>query len=130
MNHQTIQEQISLLIDNELHAEEQSSVFRHLSECGECRTYFQRTQRVSRAMHQLPDRSVPRSMDQKFGILGAGLQERPTVSVRSAVVSIGAVLLMTVFIYIIGTAQAEVGMQQYHSTVSPAPFTTGSTEVR
>ncbi len=130
MNHQTIHEQISLLIDDALDAEEQSTVFRHLSECEECRTFFQRTQRVSRAMQRLTDTPVPEAMDQKFGILGAGLQVRPTGSLRSALVSVGAVLVMTVFIYIIGTVQAEGGMQQYHSTVSQAPFTSGSTEVR
>jgi anti-sigma factor RsiW len=135
MNHQTIQQQISVLIDDVLDAEEQSTVFRHLSDCEECRTFFQRTQRVSRAMHRLTDSPVPDAMDQKFGILDAGLQVRPTASLRSALVSVGAVLLMSVFIYIIGTVQAEGTMQQYHNTVSPVPYTsvdhrTTSPEVR
>lgn len=130
MNHQTIQEQIGLLIDDALDTEEQSMVFRHLSECEECRTFFQRTQRLSRAMHRLPDVPVPHALDLKFSMLGAGLQERPASPVRSAVVSIGAVLLMSFFIYIIGTVQAEATLQQYQSTVSPVPSASISPEGR
>ncbi|MDP1675299.1 MAG: zf-HC2 domain-containing protein [Bacteroidota bacterium] len=123
MNCQTTKEQISQLLDNELRAEELQPMFQHLSECEECRKFFLQTKDIHDSAKTLEYITAPKVIDQKFAVLGMEQQQsflsrKFTISVPSAIYSIGAVIVLMLFIYVSGTIQEKQIAEQYRQTMS------------
>ena len=131
MNCQTTQEQISQLLDNELHAEELQPMFHHLSECEECRAFFLHTKEIHDITKSLKYIAVPEVIDQKFAVLGMEQQQsflsrKFTISVSSTIYSIGAFIAMVFFVYVSGTIQEKQIAAQYQQTMNlTIPFGAG-----
>lgn len=124
MNCQNTKEQISQLLDNELSAGELQSMFRHLSECEECRTFFLRAKEIHDSIQSLEYSTAPNEIDQKFAVLGMEEQSHSifsrkfTISVPSALYSVGAAIIMSLFIYVVGNIQEKSLLSQYQQTMS------------
>ncbi len=123
MSCQTTQERISQLLDNELLSEELQPMFQHLSECEECRTFFLHTKEIHDSAKSLEYVAAPKSIDQKFAVLGMEQQQsflsrKFTISVPSALYSVGAAIVMSVFIYVVGNIQEKSLLSQYRQTMN------------
>ncbi len=134
MNCQTTKEQISQLLDNELHSEELQPMFQHLSECEECRTFFLHTKEIHDSTKSLEYVAAPKAIDQKFAVLGMGQQQsflsrKFTISVSSVITSVGAVIALVLFIYVSGTIQEKQIAEQYRQTINLSmPYGAGSSD--
>lgn len=87
-----------------------AAVFRHLSDCSECRKFYVETNAVHSAMHRFPYVKTPAELDRKLSVLGmeSGTPHKKvsvTFSVPSALYSVGAVLMLLLFIYAMGSFQ-------------------------
>lgn len=124
MNCQNYQEQISQLLDNELPAGELQPMFRHLSECEECRKFFMQTKTIHDSVRGMEYVVTPNEIDQKFAVLAMGQKQQSllsrqfTISVPSVIYSIGAVIVLSVFIYVSGTIQEKYIAEQYRQTMN------------
>ena len=124
MDHQSFQEQISQFMDNELPKEQQQALFRHLSECELCREFFSDTKTIHDTVKELAYDPVPHEMDRKFEVLGmketaSHFRNRTlTISIPTAVYSIGAVIMMTLFMYVVGNIQEKNLSDQFLQSVN------------
>ncbi|NUN69366.1 MAG: zf-HC2 domain-containing protein [Bacteroidetes bacterium] len=123
MKHRSTKEEISLLIDNELTLPQQRELFLHMAECDDCRTFFLHLSSIRSAAGRMAAGTVPEELDRAFSALAMGSQRgitrsaTVTLSLRSVVYSIGAVIMMTLFIYAAGTIQEENLAQQYKQSI-------------
>jgi len=123
MNHQSNKESISLLIDNELSPQQQRELFLHMAECDDCRTFFLHASVIRHAAGSMAAVSVPDELDRKFSALAMESKRSAigsasvTVSLPSILYSLGAVIMMTVFVYVVGTIQEESLAQQYKQSI-------------
>jgi hypothetical protein len=124
MNHDINKEQISQLLDNELAGGFVQPLFQHLAECEECRTFFLRANAIQEAAKGLKPVSVPGEIDRKFSVLAIGdqrstiLNRTITISIPSVIMSVGALIMMTLCIYIIGSIQEKNLTAQYQRSDS------------
>ncbi len=124
MNCQTTKEQISQFLDTELRSVELQSMFLHLSECEECRTFFIQTKEIHDGVKSIEYIAAPEIIDQKFAVLGMEqtqqsiLSRRFTISVPSALYSVGAAIVMSLFIYVVGNIQEKSLLSQYRQTMN------------
>jgi len=132
MNCRTSKEQISQFLDNELPKELLQPLFQHLGGCEECRNFFVQTKAVYDVVKKLEYADVPKEVDEKFSVLGMGgkksslMNRKFTVSVSTALYSIGAFIGLLLFIYISGTIQEKQIAEQYRQTVNLSlPYDTG-----
>ncbi len=76
MTHDQYQEQISRLLDNDLHVEESTSLFTHLAACQECREFLQSCLEVRSGLAAdalTSPASVDRKLHQQFSSLSASM---------------------------------------------------------
>ena len=124
MDHQSIQEQVSQFLDNELPTSMLQPMFQHLSECDVCRTFFVNSNTIHDTAQKIKEENAPEPLDRKFVALGmtkaiSKFQNRSlTIPVPSVVYSIGTVIVMTLFIYIVGSLQEKNLLSQYRQTMS------------
>ncbi len=123
MNCQTHKEQLSLLTDGALSAEHLPALFRHLSECADCRNFFLHVKVIHETALRMPPAAAPDAADRIIRTLTLGAETPPmvnttfTVKASSALFSLGLVILMTVFIYGMGKVQEQEMSRQYVRTV-------------
>jgi hypothetical protein len=136
MNHMEWKEQIGLLMDNELPEASTPLLFGHLAECIECRHYFLRSQTIHNAAQRLERAPVPEALDKKFGVLSMGAQPQKTpertitLSVPSLVYSLGTMVMLTFFIYLLGSLQEKSLAAQYrHSMSGPGAYQQSSSQM-
>lgn len=103
-------ETISEMLDRAAGDETLAAVFRHLSDCADCRKFYADTHAVHEATRRFQHAKAPAELDQKLGVLGmeSGYPHKKisvTFSVPSALFSVGAVLMMVLFIYAVGSIQ-------------------------
>ncbi|MBI2428913.1 MAG: hypothetical protein HYV29_08985 [Ignavibacteriales bacterium] len=116
--------QISQFLDNELPQELLQPLFYHLGECEECRNFFVRTKVVHEGAKNVEYAAVPKELDEKFAVLEMGeknvslMNRKFTISVPTAIYSIGAVIVMVLFIYVSGTIQEKQIAEQYRQTMN------------
>jgi len=132
MNCQTTKEQISQFLDNELHDEELQPMFHHLGECEECRKFFLQAKEICDSAKTLEYLTAPNEIDQKFAVLGMEQKQKSilsrqfTISVSSVISSVGAVIVILLFIYVSGTIQEKQIAEQYRQTMNLSmPFSAG-----
>ncbi len=124
MNCQTTKEHISQFLDNELRSEELQPMFQHLGECKECGTFFLHTKEIHDSAKSLEYVASPKGIDQKFAVLGMEqpqksiLSRKFTISVSSAIYSVGAFIAMVLFIYVSGTIQEKQIAAQYRQAMN------------
>ena len=110
--------------DNEATDAELKELFLHLSESEESRTLFVDMKRVNESLMQKPDFEFPKEIDQKFAVLGMKEKHQPilsrqfTISVSSAIYSVGAVIVMSLFIYVMGAIQEKEIAERYRQTMN------------
>ncbi len=134
MNCQTSKEYISQFLDNELSQNFLQPLFLHLGECDECRNFFVQVKSIHDSVKKLSYLPVPESLDQKFSVLGLVKKNEPlmnrklTVSVPSAIYSLCALVVITLFMYSVGSYQEKSMASQYRQTINavretPSGFT-------
>ncbi|MDD8016863.1 MAG: zf-HC2 domain-containing protein [Bacteroidota bacterium] len=100
MDCQTSKEYISQFLDNELPQELLQPLFRHLADCGECRTFFVHTKSIHDSVKKLEYVPVPESLDQKFAVLGME-EKKVSVLFKNNFVSIPTAILSVIFAFMI-----------------------------
>ncbi len=133
MNCLTTKEQTSQFLDNELHTEELQPMFHHLSECEECRIFFIQTKEIHDKAKILEYFVLPDEVDQKFTVLGMSenkqsiLSRQFTISVLSVIYSVSAVIVMSLFMYVMVIIQEKNIAEQYRQTMNlSVPYGAGS----
>lgn len=108
--------------DNDLTDAEEEMLFLHLSRSQESRTVFAALKTVYGALQHPAAVTYPASLDRKLGALNVGqnvprpMQKSITISIPSAVYSIGAVVMMSFFIYVVGVIQERnISAKYLHS---------------
>jgi hypothetical protein len=135
MSHESIQEMISQFTDDALPQEELPGLFRHLSECEECREFFVHTKKIHDGMKQLIPPVVPAELDKTFSILKIGVPDRPllersfTLSVPSILLSVIAMSLFSIAVVLSfdpppqsGPAREQQSFNEFQSPYSSAPL--------
>jgi anti-sigma factor RsiW len=98
------EQRISRLRDGELPQEESAEVFRHLAECGECRSFFHQLQALDRALNDVavavPDATAVRASAFPVAVPSRRLWERrvalrlPVAAILLCVIIAGVVALL------------------------------------
>ena len=78
MKHDEFQEQISRLVDNDLHEEESTSLFTHLADCHECREFMQSILRLRSGLaadSATPSAAIDNKLRQRFSSPAAAMSK-------------------------------------------------------
>lgn len=124
MNCRTTQEHTSLWLDEELPPEELTPLFAHLAGCELCRDFLTRAKAVHHAAQRMNVIAAPELLDKKFGVLAMGIERQHpsgktvTISVPSVLYSVGAAVMMLLFIYVFGSYQERNIASQYQQPVN------------
>lgn len=134
MNHEQVLERSSQFLDGELPTSEQAEMFRHLSECGDCRTMFERMLRVSRAAQRMLPVSVPPALDQKFAaltpVIGSPRFLERRVSVPAMLLSFIAVMILSVSILVTAADRRSETTAAENPSVQTFPMVIGNSTIR
>jgi anti-sigma factor RsiW len=114
---------MSEMLDVTLQEELLQELFRHLADCAGCRTYFVHTNAIRNAVRSLPYESAPDILNAKFDVLTIGAEHRflkertVSISFPSVLYSVGAAILMGLFIYTVGIFQERNMSMHYQQSV-------------
>jgi anti-sigma factor RsiW len=96
MTHNDYQEQISQLIDAELDNTEQQTLFAHLSECAECREFFNSMLALRSSLNAHSTIAAPAELDRRMErATGETLRPTPAAFRLAVAASIAFILLVS-----------------------------------